>query len=37
MDRLEKEKYTDFVEKNYGSWKEFKEYCKKLPKIVSNF
>jgi len=33
MERLDKNKYTDFVVKNYGSWEEFKEYCRKLPKI----
>jgi len=33
MERLDKNKYTDFVVKNYGSWEEFKDYCIKLPKI----
>jgi len=33
MDRLDKSKYISFVEENYGSWEEFKEYCIKLPKI----
>jgi len=35
MERLDKNKYTDFVVKNYGSWEEFKDYCIKLPKIVN--